>query len=106
MSITVTSVQGERVPGAERRTVNKVKLGSKYATGGIEVTPAKLGLKKVTFAHCDLVKGSEESEKWVHGPYYNPSTKKVELHDAKTGKELAAEVETTKVEVQIIAYGK
>lgn len=92
------------IPGFVTETT--VTLDNSYAEGGEAVTASQLGLASVDFAICTVVNGTEASEKWVSGAWYTPSTAKVHLQDAKTGKELAKEVDASKVKIQVVAFGK
>lgn len=110
-AISASRVQKPRVPGAERRTVTEITFDNSYTSGGEAVTPADLGLEtSVTFAVCDLVNGSEgeggaEEVNPVSGASYDPDEELLHLNDAKTGEEIAAEEDMSKVVVQVVAYG-
>lgn len=106
MAVTTTRTQKQRVPGNQKFTVTSVTFDSSYAEGGEPLTAAQLGLTKVDFAMCNLTNGTEASEKWVMAPFYTPSTSKIHLQDAKTGKELAKEVNCEKVTVTVVAFGR
>lgn len=106
MAMTVTSVQGSTVPGAQVFTVNEVTFDNSYASEGEPLTASELGLKKVVFALCQPVTGSEnESEFPIADAYYTPATEKIHLLNAKTGKEVASGKNVEKVKALVIAFG-
>jgi hypothetical protein len=103
MSLSVASVQGQTVPGAEVRTVNKVTFDSSYASGGETLTPAQLGLSSVSFIHADIIAGSESSTLRPTNAYYSEG--KLHLIDSATGNEVESTKDMSKVVVQVTAYG-
>lgn len=105
MPVTLSTVQTARPPGAERRTVTTVTLDNSYAEGGEPLTQAQLGLKKVLFADCQLLNGTEIEATPAAAAYYTPATEKIHLVNGKTSKEMVAAVDCSKVVVQVTAYG-
>lgn len=105
MALTVAAVQTARPPGAERRVIKEVTFDSSYLENGEPLTAAELGLKKVTFADCNITNGSEEATVRPAIAYYTPSTEKLHLIDSATGKEVASTKDMSKVKVQVVAYG-
>lgn len=105
MAVSVTTLQTARPPGAERRTVTEITFDNSYLEGGEPLTAAQLSLKKVIFAACEIINGSEEATVRPTNCYYTPATEKIHLIDSATGKEVASTKDMSKVKVQVEAYG-
>jgi hypothetical protein len=91
--------------GSDYYSITQVTLDNSYAEGGETVSARELGLRRVIWATCDVLAGSE-SEEWLAFATYTPSTEKVHLFSSKTGKELVKEKDLSKVVVQVVAFGK
>lgn len=103
-AIAVKEVQ-RKVPGGEKRTVNQVTFDNSYPTGGEALSVKELGLRRITFAQCTILNGSESAEKRVTNAVYDITNEKLKLIDSATGKELANAADASKVVVQVVAYG-
>lgn len=103
MAVSLSSVIAARTAGF--RTVTDVTCSEKYVEGGESLTAANLGLATVDYAICQLKNGSE-GEDFIAAAYYDPAKALLHLIDAKTGKEVAKEVNASKVVVRVIAHGK
>jgi hypothetical protein len=104
MALSASTVERARVPGAERRSVTNVTFDSSYAEGGEPLTPSELGLRRVTFATCSIIHGSESSTLRPGSAYYE--NEKLHLIDNATGKEVSGTSDMSKVVVQVVAFGK
>ena len=102
LSAVVTTRISKEVPGAEKRCVTRHTFDNAYPIGGEAVD---VGLERVTFAHCEVVHGTESAEKRVSNADYDRVTGKLQLFDNATGKELANGADASKVVVQVVAYG-
>lgn len=102
LAAVVSELISKEVPGAEKRTVTRHTFDNSYPTGGAVVD---VELERVTFAHCEVVHGTESAEKRVSNADYDKATGKLKLFDNATGKELANTADASKVVVQVVAYG-
>lgn len=95
-----------KIVGNLKETQTKVTMDNSYAEGGEPLTPAQLGLNVVEqVVGCDITAGPE-SEEWIAYADYTPSTEKLHLFSAKTGKELAKEKDMSKVVVRVTVRGR
>lgn len=106
MSVAVANVQTPRPPGDLFYSVKEVTLDSSYASEGEPLTAKELGLRRVVYAICEVLHGTESSTVRAVTAYYIPSTEKIHLIDSATGKEVEATKDLSKVVVQVIAFGK
>ncbi len=95
----------EKVPGAERKTVTHVTCDTEYAEKGEPLTAKELGLTKVNESNCQLVNGSESETVEVGWANYNEDKALLELWNWKTGKQIAAGKDVSKVIVKVTAFG-
>jgi hypothetical protein len=102
LSAVATTLISKEVPGAEKRSVTRHTFDNSYPTGGEAVN---LELERVTFAQCEVVKGTESAVLRVANADYDKATGKLKLFDNATGKELANASDASKVVVQVVAYG-
>lgn len=102
LSAVATTLISKEVPGAEKRTVTRHAFDNNYPTGG---ESADVELERVSFAHCEVVHGTESAELRVANADYDTATGKIKLFDNATGKELANGKDASKVVVQVVAYG-
>ena len=105
MAVTTKILDGPRLPGSRRQVVAEVTLDSSYLEGGEPLTPAELGLKSVSWAHCAILQGSESETVEVGWAVYNAEKELLKLFNWKTGKELGSTKDASKVKVQVVAYG-
>jgi hypothetical protein len=106
MAITATPFKPKSVPGSEYMTVTDVQMDSSYAGGGETLTPSDLGsLRRVTFALCQVRVGPE-AEEYVGEAWYHVASEKLKLNNVKTGKEVEAGKDMSKVNVRVVAFGK
>lgn len=104
MGVATARSQKARVPGSERRTITKVTFDNSYQENGEALTAAQLGLKKVDFAICSVIHGSEAEGSPT--AWYEPSKGLIHLIGSKTGKEVASAVDCSKVVVEVVAFGR
>ena len=104
--ISASAVKTRKVPGDEVETITDVTFDNSYAEGGEAVTPADLGLARVTRSSCEIVNGTESAELQVTSAHYDEEEELLHLLDAATGKELAKEKDASKVVVRVHALGK
>lgn len=102
LAAVVTELISKEVPGAEKRAVTRHTFDAAYPTGGESVD---VKLERVTFAHCEVVHGTESAELRVANADYDKATGKLKLFDNATGKELANGKDASKVVIQVVAYG-
>lgn len=103
-AIAVKSIS-RKVPGSEKRAIVQVTFDNSYPTGGEVLTAQEIGLKRITFAQCQILNGSESAEKRVTNAVYDITNEKLKLIDSATGKELANTADASKVVVQVVAFG-
>lgn len=108
MAVTATRVQTGRPMGSDYYTISTVACDSSYQSEGEPLTPRELGLRRVTFAICNILNGDEaaESELFVGLATYTPATEKLHLINLKSGKEVSSTKKMEKVVVQVVAFGK
>lgn len=108
MAVSASRVQSARPPGSDYYTITKVTFDASYQEGGEALPPKELGLRRVTFAICNILNGDEaaESELFQGAVYYTPDTEKIHIINLKSGKELASTKKAEKVVVQVVAFGK
>jgi hypothetical protein len=92
--------------GSDYYSITNVTLDSSYASEGEALTAKDLGLRRITFAICNVTAGSESATLRPANAYYTPATEKLHLIDSATGKEMEATKDMSKVTVQVIAFGK
>jgi membrane protease subunit (stomatin/prohibitin family) len=93
-----------RIVGNLKKTVYSVLMDNSYEEGGEAVTKAQLGLSNgIESTECLVTNGTEIEATPVDSATY--AEEKVKLINSKTSKELAKEVDASKVKVQITAYG-
>jgi hypothetical protein len=105
-AVTAAVVRTQRVPGAETLTETDITCDNSYAEGGEPVTAAQLGLNRVSAGWCQIKNGSEAEANPVTSAFFDASTMLLHLNSSKTGKEVAKEVDCSKVVVRIFALGK
>jgi len=105
VAVSTKIIDGPRIPGSRRQVVAEVTLDSSYLEGGEPLTPAELGLKSVSWAHCAVLNGSESEAVEVGWAKYNISKELLELFNYKTQKQIASTKNVEKVIVQVVAYG-
>lgn len=93
-----------RIVGNQRETNTKITLDNSYAEGGEEIP--LLGLNVVEDIIGADIQAGPESEEWIAYATYTPTTNKIHLFSAKTGKELAKEKDMSKVVVNVRARGR
>lgn len=115
MAISVSSVRTAKVPGDEVWTETDVTFDESYPTGGEVVTPAQLGLNRVTGGFCNVK--TPGTAKAVNA-FFDVDNLKVKLNvatvtedeeEAITGvqvAELANEASAASTVVRVYAYGK
>lgn len=102
MAVSVSRITDAQVP--RFRTVTDVTLDSSYQEGGEPLTAEQLGLATVERAECFMKNGSE-SEEYVAWAFYEPAKSLLHLYSAKTGKEVVATKDLSKVVVRVTAMG-
>lgn len=103
-AVTTKKIKSRMPVGNEVRTITEVTLDNSYAEGGEPLTATQLGLKRVYRAHVEILNGPE-SEEWIAYATYTALTSKVHLFSAKTGKELVATKDMSKVVLRVTAWG-
>lgn len=102
--LVVKHLYNQEVPGNRRVTQTEFTFPSSSTEGGEPVTAAQLGLKKVAWANCFILNGSE-SEEWVGFVSYAASTALLKPWSVKTGKVVAAEKDMSKLVCRVEAVG-
>ena len=105
MAVTTTILDQPRVPGARRQVAAEVTFDSSYLEGGEPLTAAELGLKRVIWAHCATLQGSESETVEFGWARYNAEKELLEAFNYKSQKAIAKEKDLSKVKVLVIAYG-
>jgi hypothetical protein len=105
MSVAISTVQVTRPAGSQRESVREVTFDNSYAEGGEILTFSDLGLRKVSYAKCWIIAGSESATLRPANAYYTPATEKIHLIDSATGKEMESTKDMSKVKVLVEAVG-
>jgi len=109
MAVSASRVRKGRVPGTLRLAITNVTFDNSYASGGEPCTAGELGLRRVVFADCNIIAGSESATLRPTNCYYTPATSseagKLHLIDSATGKEMEATKDMSKLKVEVQAWG-
>jgi hypothetical protein len=106
MAASASRVQTGRPMGSDYYTITNVTCDNSYESEGEKVAPREFGLRRVTFAICTVINGTESATVRAVTAFYTPSTEKLHLIDSATGKEVEATKDMSKVVVQVVAFGK